>query len=299
MGKTRKYKNRILLLLLLIASLLLVIETSDAAGLKVRVIAQRANIRLKPDISSPVIARLPLGTILQTEGKEEEWYKVNLPPDEKGFVLSGYIHQSIVEVTEEIKEAPKKEEIKETMPQEATSPVIQKPGVSEIKQAPLKRRSPQRQRRSAPSKKFSLKTGLGIAFPSGDLSELFNLGLGASFSGSYSIMQNPQLNIVGGIEGFIFLNESTYADVSMTRLLFYGDCRFGKKIDNFGFFVESGLGLYLDMLDINVWWWRETESEFVMGARVGGGISLGKLEILGLYHFAERNMFTVILSYVF
>lgn len=299
MGKTKKFKNALLLLPLLLASLFLFLADVDATELKLRVIVQRANIRLKPDIGSSVIASLPLGTVLQAEGKEADWYKVNLPPDQKGFVLSGYIHQSIVEVTEETKEAPMKEEIKATIPKAAPPPVIQKPVVSEAKQAPLKRPSPQRQRRSAPPNRFSLQTGLGIAFPSGDLSELFTLGLGASLSGRYLILQEPQLLVAAGLEGFIFLNEGIYADVSMTRLLFYGDCRLGKKINNFGIFVESGLGLYLDLLEISVSWWRETESQFKLGARIGGGVSLGKLEIMGLYHLAERNMFTLMLSYVF
>lgn len=69
---------------------------------KVRVVASQANIRLKPDTQSAILLRIPLGGILDVIKKEGNWYYVKLPPDEKGIVVTGYIHQSIVEVIEEI-----------------------------------------------------------------------------------------------------------------------------------------------------------------------------------------------------
>lgn len=67
---------------------------------EVKVTVQRGNVRVKPSLQSTVIGRVPLGAsfkVLETEG---EWFKISLPPDEDGFVISGYIHSSVVEVSE-------------------------------------------------------------------------------------------------------------------------------------------------------------------------------------------------------
>lgn len=77
--------------------------------LKVRVVASQANIRLKPDLQSAVISKVPLGGVLDAVKKEGEWYHVKLPADEKGIVVTGYIHQSTVEVMETPVEVTKAE----------------------------------------------------------------------------------------------------------------------------------------------------------------------------------------------
>ncbi len=67
---------------------------------EVKVTVQKGNVRVKPSLQSTVIGRVPLGAsfkVLETEG---EWFKISLPPDEDGFVISGYIHSSVVEVSE-------------------------------------------------------------------------------------------------------------------------------------------------------------------------------------------------------
>ena len=260
--------------------------------------ASQANIRLKPTTQSEAISKVPIGAVLDVIKKEGEWYLVKLPPDEKGIVVTGYIHQSIVEVVEEIKEIPKEEKPEKAKPKEIGPPTIPEREVKEEKPMPTKPQYIPRRKRE-PQKAFVFKSGAGIAFPSGDWSDLFTIGLGANISGSYSILQQPQLSLIGGIEGLYFFRESGYVDISMSRLLVYGDCRFGKKINSFGFFAEGGLGLYLDILEVDVWWWSATESEFEIGARVGGGVSFGNLELMAMYHLVERNMFTIMLSYGF
>lgn len=98
---------------------------SIAEKVKVRVILENANIRLKPDISSMIITGVSLGAILESDGQVEEWYKVNLPPDEKGFVVSGYIHSSEVEVLEEKAVEEKPVEVKTVSIQPSPQPVDQ------------------------------------------------------------------------------------------------------------------------------------------------------------------------------
>lgn len=162
-------KNRFFFFSLLIISLCFIGEIGEAAKLKIRVIVQRANIRLKPDISSPVIAKAPIGTALESEGKEGKWFKVNLPPDESGFVVSGYIHESIVEIVEEIKEVPKEEKLPEvTLPEAVTEKekeVKEKPEEKEIRvQEPAYQ---EYQPSKGPGINFVVKLNGGMSYISG------------------------------------------------------------------------------------------------------------------------------------
>jgi opacity protein-like surface antigen len=67
------------------------------AGIKLRVAAEQANVREKPDITSPILQQLPEGATLEAERKEGEWYAVLVEKDEGGPVL-GYVHESLVVV---------------------------------------------------------------------------------------------------------------------------------------------------------------------------------------------------------
>jgi len=69
-----------------------------SAAEKIIVINERANIRLKPDLKSNLICTVSKGTILEFYEKTGEWYKVNLPPDKNGLVVTGYIHSSVVKI---------------------------------------------------------------------------------------------------------------------------------------------------------------------------------------------------------
>ncbi|MBA7692268.1 hypothetical protein ES703_100831 [subsurface metagenome] len=68
---------------------------------KIQVILEKTNIRAEPDFISEVIHQVQLGISLQAVGKAGEWYLVNLPPDEEGIIISGYIHQSFVQEIQE------------------------------------------------------------------------------------------------------------------------------------------------------------------------------------------------------
>ena len=65
---------------------------------KVRVVVESAELHLKPDTASQVISTVPLGAILELVLQKGDWYWVKLPPDQDGFVLSGYIHSQDTEV---------------------------------------------------------------------------------------------------------------------------------------------------------------------------------------------------------
>lgn len=77
---------------------------------KIRIIRKDATLRLNPDTESLIIKKLPLGAELNFEETIGEWFKVKLPPDEYGIMITGYIHSSFVEL--KIKPTQTKKEIK-------------------------------------------------------------------------------------------------------------------------------------------------------------------------------------------
>src|SRR4030043_2035257 len=79
--------------------MILVGGTAWGGGIKLRVAAEQANIREKPDIMSAILQQLPEGATLEAERKEGEWYAVLVEKEEGGFIL-GYVHESLVMVIE-------------------------------------------------------------------------------------------------------------------------------------------------------------------------------------------------------
>lgn len=63
-----------------------------------RIIAEQADVRLNPDHSSEIIAKVPKGALVEASAKEDEWFSVTLPRDESGFTHQGYIHEGVVEM---------------------------------------------------------------------------------------------------------------------------------------------------------------------------------------------------------
>jgi hypothetical protein len=111
--------------------LLILLAFIDAAGLggetiKLRVTAEQANIREKPDITSAILLQVQEGSFLEAEKKEGEWYAVRVE-QESGGLVSGYVHESLVTPVE----PPK--------PEEKAAPVKEKP----VPEKPEDRKKPQ------------------------------------------------------------------------------------------------------------------------------------------------------------
>jgi hypothetical protein len=85
------------ILSILILSSPLLLRAQDKAVVRV----DRANIREKPDLQSPVVTVVTRGTVLQILAQEGEWYRISFTSRDKG-VINGYIHQNLVEVIKEI-----------------------------------------------------------------------------------------------------------------------------------------------------------------------------------------------------
>jgi len=76
---------------------------SATAAVKIKVIVDNASIKATPEIGSQTLANAPLGTVLDVEMKQGEWYKV--ATSKGGTALTGYIHELLVEEVGEA-EAP-------------------------------------------------------------------------------------------------------------------------------------------------------------------------------------------------
>lgn len=72
-------------------------QDSPAKTFKIKVTAEQANLREKPDIGSAVVQQIPEGTVLEADKKEGEWYLVRYTLEDGG-VIAGYIHESLVVV---------------------------------------------------------------------------------------------------------------------------------------------------------------------------------------------------------
>jgi hypothetical protein len=82
------------LLILLVAT-----PTPGQAQAKLRVSAEIANIRQKPDIGSAILLQLPRDTILTTVSRQGDWYLVSFVTEDRRTV-SGYVHISLVSAAE-------------------------------------------------------------------------------------------------------------------------------------------------------------------------------------------------------
>jgi hypothetical protein len=67
---------------------------------KLRVTAEIANIRQKPDIGSAITFQVPRDTMLTAVSREGDWYLVRLSTED-GRTVTGYVHISLVTVAEQ------------------------------------------------------------------------------------------------------------------------------------------------------------------------------------------------------
>lgn len=98
-------KRNIIMVLLFVLVLGGALLAKENTILKVKV--QTANVRSEPDATAAVIAKVGVGTLLEVAGKDGAWYEVTVN-DQFGKEVTGYIHNSVVEVIGE-DEAPAQE----------------------------------------------------------------------------------------------------------------------------------------------------------------------------------------------
>jgi opacity protein-like surface antigen len=74
--------------------------SAQALTTKLKVTADQANLREKPDIGSSIVQAIPAGTMLEADRKDGEWYFVRYKLEDGG-VIGGWIHESLVTVLEQ------------------------------------------------------------------------------------------------------------------------------------------------------------------------------------------------------
>ena len=124
-------------------------QVAPARPIKIKVTAEQANLREKPDIGSGIVQQIPEGTVLEADRKEGEWFFVRYTLEDGG-VIGGWIHESLVEV----------------VPGAAPPPAAKPPVPSEERAAPPRPRPP----RPAGTEKLDFSTGsfpLEISFSAG------------------------------------------------------------------------------------------------------------------------------------
>ncbi len=80
-------------------------QAIPARTMKVKITAEQANLREKPDIGSGIVQQIPEGTVLEADRKEGEWFFVRFTLEDGG-VIGGWIHESLVEVVPETRPVP-------------------------------------------------------------------------------------------------------------------------------------------------------------------------------------------------
>jgi hypothetical protein len=140
--------------------LLAATPTPGQAQTKLRVSAEIANIRQKPDIGSAIVLQLPRDTILTTVSRQGDWYLVSLVTEDRRTV-TGYVHISLVSAAE-----PGQAE--ETT--EGTGAVVSKPRPTTLPPRPPPTGSPVSV--YSPAARFALSlTGGGEYLLGGDLNK--------------------------------------------------------------------------------------------------------------------------------
>jgi len=78
---------------------------AESAGFRIQVSTASAQIFLTPSPDGKVISHPPIGAILEAEQKTGEWYQVSFQ-DQSGFIVRGYIHESMARVLDEPVKSP-------------------------------------------------------------------------------------------------------------------------------------------------------------------------------------------------
>ena len=173
----RSFKKASLPFILLIFSLLSALKLHpQELRPRVVVVKENAVLRISPSEDSPIIRKIPVGTILEVDKSGWAWLKVKLPADKTGISLTGYIQESFVSYW--VEKIPEPEEKKEPEPPKVVTP--QKPVTPPLppKKPPVAKEEEKKEKAGVPvmvkrHKLLSLCGGMGWDnVNGGDLNEL-------------------------------------------------------------------------------------------------------------------------------
>lgn len=233
-------KKRMCLLLALVL-FLSVVSFSQTEVERIRVKVRRANVREQPSVESEIIGVVRKGRILQVDGKEGEWYLVRLPLKLKGFVLPGYIHESVVEV------------VGAELPQ-------------------TKIRIQERKLEERP-RKFGAGLVIGASFPTHD-----RYNSGANFSVRFSIKTLEEFSLELSVQGFDsgvddnFPDGLSGGDLRIIPIQLSLKKQFPFQSNTLAYFT-GGVGYYLNSFTLgNTSFNREETVKSTLGYHLGAGI---------------------------
>jgi len=241
--KSRTYKTHIIaiFLLLLFPALFFAQDTK----IKLKVVADLANIRLQPAIDSPIVRQAEKNEQLEALDQQGEWFRVIFLKD-SGEATTGYVHESLVIVTEGAPEKITRQVIK---PIEEDKPKIIKTTPPKKKSVKPKIKSPETQK---PQVEETIRT------------EQVPKRFGFKFSVGSTYVVGGQLN-----EGAIGLadyyrntlgNNGTY-EIRPLHLSYLASTEVFFPIDNY-FSIGIGLDYYRGELESTVKFNRENFSDF-------------------------------------
>ena len=128
-------------LVFLLVCLGLALMSAQETSPRVKVVAEQANIRLQPSITSIIIYQAPQGSIFKLIAKEGEWYKIEFQT-EAGETSQGFVHESLV-----VRLEPEK---KITSPAKKSSPTSPPPVPSTKEPPPKKKQPPEKPSKTPP-----------------------------------------------------------------------------------------------------------------------------------------------------
>lgn len=197
---------------------------------KVRVVVESAELHLKPNTASQVISTIPLGAILELVLQKGDWYWVKLPPDQDGFVLSGYIHSQDTEVLGEKPTA-----------QSQTAPPPPPPKKKPVPTQPRQQYQPAAV--TKPQKAFQIKLmgGLGYA----------NLSFSDFSLGGQDVLESAKQS-QSGILGGIGLSFGKTFGIEVDALYIRKGAKFADETTIEGVPVEIDSNLNIDQLSIPI-----------------------------------------------
>jgi hypothetical protein len=108
-------------------------DYSEGAIFKLKIKPAAANIRSEPSMDSKILFQSFAGTVLESDSKSGEWYRIPILQPQAANLKYGYVHQSVVDVFEESKVAKEEEKKPEQKATEVEKPVIkeEKKGLEE------------------------------------------------------------------------------------------------------------------------------------------------------------------------
>lgn len=91
-------------MILMVAVVYSGLEASEGVIYKLRIKVASANIRAEPSLNAKIISQAVQGAEIESDQKQGDWFRVYLSPRVGTDAAQGYLHNSVVEVLEEIEE---------------------------------------------------------------------------------------------------------------------------------------------------------------------------------------------------